>query len=69
MPYRLLAEGEKIEVGDQVLDDDADTWLRIPLGSGKTVGETWVIGCKWNGRSFKPIRREIVLDGCNPENQ
>jgi len=59
MAYRLLIEGEKIEVGDQVLDDDAETWIRMPFGEGKTVGETWAIGCEWNGRSFKPVRREI----------
>lgn len=59
MAYRLLAEGEKIETGDQVLGDDADTWITMPFGKGETVGETWVIGCEWNGRVFKPVRREI----------
>lgn len=59
MAYRLLVEGDVIESGDQVLDDDAETWHTMPLGNGKSVGETWAIGCEWHGKIFKPMRREI----------
>jgi hypothetical protein len=60
MTYRLLREGEKIESGDEAILDDAETWVSVPLGKGETVGETWTIGCEWNGRVFKPFRRKII---------
>jgi hypothetical protein len=59
MDYRLLAEGEKIQRGDEVLMDDAETWERVPFGKGESVGETWVIGVEWNGRAMKPFRRQM----------
>jgi len=59
MAYRLLAEGEKIQRGDEVLMDDAETWESVPFGKGESVGETWCIGVEWNGRAMKPFRRQM----------
>lgn len=46
--YRLLAQGEQIKAGDEVLSDDTLSWL--PL-----VG--WETRITWDGAALMPIRR------------
>jgi hypothetical protein len=55
--YRLLKNGEVIKKGDEILLDDCETWESVPLGEGKTVGETWIIGAEYNKMFFVPMRR------------
>ena len=57
--FRLLVQWEKIEAGDEMLGEDCQTWTRVPLGSGKTAGERWMIGCRWNSASLVPFRRAL----------
>jgi len=57
--FRLLVQWEKIEEGDEMLDEDCQTWTRVPLGNGKTAGERWMIGCRWNSASLVPFRRAV----------
>lgn len=55
--FRLLDQWEKIEEGDEMLEEDCETWSRVPFGAGKTVAECWMIGCRWNAASMVPFRR------------
>jgi len=48
--YRLVGHGEVINLGDQCLGDDCETWVDI---SGA------FIGMKWNAFSFQPARRAV----------
>ena len=59
--YRLLDNGETIENTDEVLDSDTVTWKPLPLTQSKFVGKKWEgrAGCKWNGNSYMPMRRQI----------
>ena len=57
--FRLLVQWEKIEEGDEMLEEDCETWTRVPLGNGKTAGERWMIGCRWNSASLVPFRRAL----------
>ena len=53
--YRLLTNQDKIKSNDEFLNSNCETWSKI--GNGKTIGETWMINCKYNGNFFVPIRR------------
>ena len=57
MTYRLLNNSEIIKTGDEVLLEDGETWESLPTGKGETVGETWMIGMKYNRGFLLPIRR------------
>ena len=59
MMYRLLEEGEVVQVGDEFLNDDCETWSKYPLGEGKSLAETWMLGEKWSSGFSKPFRRKI----------
>ena len=49
--YRLLRRTEKIEPGDQPLNDDCKTW-------GDLVG--WEIGAPYNPLLMVPVRRALL---------
>ena len=51
-PYRLLRRGETSRQGDEVLGDDAVSWL--PLAG-------WEIGVEYDPAAHQPIRREQVI--------
>lgn len=51
--YRLVKQGEPIEVGDQVLTDDCETWCEL---SGWEKGLPYVPGF------YQPLRRRVPPD-------
>lgn len=57
MKYRLLVEGEVIEVGDELLDDNCITWTRVPIDDGDASWQRWMIGVRWNPLINVPFRR------------
>lgn len=50
MKYRLLKDGERIQKGDESLDDDAETWNAV----------TWHWhSCTFSKGFFMPVRRPV----------
>ncbi len=58
--WRLLTEGDKIQVGDELLRDDCETWEAYE--AYPDPGHHF-IGCGYTPNLFVPIRRRII-----PEN-
>ena len=55
--FRLLGSNDTIQIGDEFLSSDCVTWERVK--GGPTIGEHWMIGCKFNPSFFAPHRRQI----------
>lgn len=47
--YRLVRKGEEIERGDEILSDDAETWVDLA---------GWEIGTRYDPALFVPARRK-----------
>lgn len=57
--YRFLSDGDIIRVGDEFIDDDAETWVAV--GRNSSVAEMWMIGMAYSSRGIlKPMRRKMV---------
>lgn len=50
--YRLLTDGEIVEVGDESLNDDCESWTKV-------VG--WNVGRRYHSGVLVPFRRGIRL--------
>jgi len=55
--YRLLNDGDTLEIGDEMLLDDAVTWETI--GEANTVASRWMIGATYRAQIFMPAGRKI----------
>ena len=59
MKYRLLITDEIIEVGDEYLNDDCETWDKVqPIGSPLYL--CWMVGKLFSSRVYVPFRRPLT---------
>ena len=58
--YRLLMNGDTLEIGDEMLLDDAETWEVI--GAENSIGSRWMIGSTYHGDFVMPARRLIEAE-------
>lgn len=57
--YRLLNSNDVLEIGDEILNDDCETWNADYYGSAKGYGRLY-LGQKYNAGFFVPTRRKIT---------
>jgi hypothetical protein len=57
--YRLLVKDEIIEVGDEYLNDDCETWSKVQA-KGAPLYLCWMVGQHFSGSVFMPFRREVI---------
>lgn len=62
--WRLLTEGDKIQVGDEMLRDDCETWEAYE--AYPAPGHHF-IGCGYTPNLFVPIRRRIIPENARAE--
>jgi len=58
MKYRLLTEDDVIQVGDELLNDDCETWDDKHYASKEENGR-WFLGIKFSPLLFMPHRRKV----------
>jgi hypothetical protein len=59
MKYRLLTNQDTIQVGDEILNDDCETWDTEYYASKEADGK-WFIGKQYNTNFYVPTRRKII---------
>ena len=57
--YRLLNDNDILEIGDEILNDDCETWDADYYGSTEGDGRHF-LGQKYNAVFFVPVRRKIT---------
>lgn len=58
--FKLIEPGQVIQVGDQFLEQDCETWTTVPIDGAYTVSAQWMIGCRHNPDMMMPYRRPIT---------
>ena len=62
MNYRLLEEGDTIQIGDEILLEDCQSWDSTYYESKEAMGKHF-IGKSFNPRFFVPTRRRVSVGG------
>lgn len=57
--FRLLEPGDIIAVGDEFLEEDCQTWTRVPIDGGDAVWQRWMIGVRHNPHMMVPFRHPL----------
>lgn len=55
--FRLLTQADTIQVGDQFLDDDCETWWTV---TDDHPSGRWMIGKSWVANFHVPARRPLL---------